>query len=613
MTSRFNTFTATSDTAISKFTHKAAQQRAKPAWQPKTRSRVRQLSVMAIVLGVSACSSSQEVLSEGAVGFVEGFIGGVVADEPRAALVGRDILSAGGSAADAVTAMYFTQAVTLPSRAGLGGGGVCVAFDQATGTTRALDFSAPRSTVIAAGADRPTAVPGNPRGFFALQARYGKLLWRQVVTPGETLARFGYPMSRAFAQDVAAIGPALLADRAARRVFGARNNPAVGAKANPGVGAKANPAVGAKANPGVGAKANPAVGAKEGDKIEQLDLAGTLGMLRARGVGPFYSGPFARNFVAAAGRAGGTLTVEELRAYVPRWRDTVRVKMGNEVAHFAPPPAAASSQAAIVLATLIEQGDFADNKGALGEGVRAHLMAETAALSFADREGWLDAQGQSTAAPADLVSQARIDALAAQIGPQRKLDISKLKPQPRNRQESPATASFMAADAAGNAVACSVTMNASFGTGRIAQGTGVLLAAAPDPSGRGPTGLAPMLLVNENSREFRMAAAAGGGVHAPVALAGVVARIRELGQSAKQAVSAPRVDNTGDPNVTLFEPGLSPAAQSLLTKLGHATAKVPRLGRVNVLSCPDGLPTRFVTCEQVSDPRGQGLAAGSMM
>ena len=51
-----------------------------------------------LALGLSACGGSG--LDEGQAGFVEGFFGGIMVDEPRAALVGRDVLSAGGSAAD---------------------------------------------------------------------------------------------------------------------------------------------------------------------------------------------------------------------------------------------------------------------------------------------------------------------------------------------------------------------------------------------------------------------------------------------------------------------------------------------------------------------------------
>ena len=239
---------------------------------------------MFLVLTLAACSvnaldslnpfksdNEEDESQRGVIGFVKGFIGGVAADEPRAVLIGRDILSAGGTAADAAVAMTFALAVTLPSSASLGGGGVCVVRDAGTKVTETLDFLPGIPKTIPATVVRPTAVPGNVRGLAALHAKYGKLRWAQLVSPAEKLARFGTQVSRAFASDFKRMPPAMLAEPAIRNIFFQNQG------------------------------SRPI---REGDFLKQLDLSGVLGRLRARGAGDFYNGPLARQLVAAVTRGG---------------------------------------------------------------------------------------------------------------------------------------------------------------------------------------------------------------------------------------------------------------------------------------------------------------------
>jgi gamma-glutamyltranspeptidase/glutathione hydrolase len=166
-----------------------------------TKTRVSTAWLLAGAVTLSGCSTFNSIgntisgksdVPVGTVGNVQGFLGGVAADEPQAALTGRSVLSAGGNAADAVTAMGFQLAVTLPSRAGLGSGGACLVYNPdrsgpGGGAPEAVLFS---STAPAnpGGADRPAGTPMLARGLFALQARYGQRPVETLIVPAEQAA-----------------------------------------------------------------------------------------------------------------------------------------------------------------------------------------------------------------------------------------------------------------------------------------------------------------------------------------------------------------------------------------------------------------------------------------
>ncbi len=240
----------------------------------------------------SACSDSTPPVGE--LGAVEGFVGVVAVEEPRAALLAQDILSAGGTASDAATAAFFAMTVTYPVGVGLGGGGICIVYDAISATVESLDFL-PRPA--AAGGE--VLIPGSLRGMASLHARYGRLRWSQVVTPAERMARFGHPMSRALNRRLANSKQILDGDLMLKRLF-LSNDGAVKA---------------------------------EGVQIEQVELATVLGRIRAKGVSDFHGGESGKLFVEDTTKLGGKITIDEIRKYIPSWKKTRTWEFGNLVVH----------------------------------------------------------------------------------------------------------------------------------------------------------------------------------------------------------------------------------------------------------------------------------------
>ena len=530
---------------------------------------------MSLALVLGACGSSDRP-PEGAIGFVEGFLGGVAADEPNAALAGRDALSAGGTAADAAVAAYFTLAVTMPSAASLGGGGVCLVYDPESEKVETLDFIARAPSRMPATATRPTAIPGNSRGFFALHAKYGRLPWAQLVAPAEERARFGTPVSRAFARDLAEVGAALLVEPKTRQLFGRADGRSV---------------------------------LSEGEVFAQIELASVLSQVRRQGPAELYAGSLTHRFIDGALAAGGSLSPEDLRGYRPIWRETLRVPWDNHVAHFATPPGAAGTVAAQMWSMLTEDDRYED----AGPVERLHLLSEVAMRAFADRGVWLRNDGTSALPAADVLAEERLRQLMASYRSDRHIPAGSLDPAPAPTLENPSGTSFVAVDPEGAAVACTLTMNNLFGIGRFAGSTGILLAAAPGPAGRGPTSLGPMLAINEPTGSFYLAAAASGGGTVPTSLLNVVARavIDELPMD--EAIGAKRIHHGGDPDITFHEPGMAEDVLAALRGRGHRLAPTPTLGRVNIIYCGRGLPTYPESCAMRADlpPRGFGLAASA--
>jgi gamma-glutamyltranspeptidase/glutathione hydrolase len=520
-----------------------AQKRRFPAPFRGVRATKAALTAVTLLVGLSACGTNEK---PGPVGllFAPNFRGGVVADEPRAALVGRDIFAAGGNAVDAAVAAYFTLAVTMPSAAGLGGGGVCLVHDADQNETAAFDFL-PRPAKGGL-----VAIPGNVRGMAAINARYGKLPWAQLVAPAGSLASGGTAVSRALAAEITEAGTRLSEDPQMKSIFAKDDGSLLG----------------------------------ETDRLLQVDLGATLERVRVGGVNEFYSGLTAQKLADAAQSIGAPLTIEDLRTTKTVAYKPIAMQVGDQMLFVPAPPASGGITELQMIQALMNGAD--KDAGAFAKAVNGIV---------ADRDGWMQPGGDTAKTPSQLIEpgyvQNAVNAKTAAAG--HALD------------ENPSATGLVTVDNAGRAVACEFTMNAPFGSARIAPGTGVILAPAPNAQGAGFSALGPIMLANDYTGRLYFAAASSGGVPGDIAKARLFDDVRNREQALDAAMQSGRLFADGAGAVYLED--AAGGEKSAIAAGGMTVENTAPLGKVNAVYCPKSTPGSPDTCQLRNDYRGNGL------
>jgi gamma-glutamyltranspeptidase/glutathione hydrolase len=358
----------------------------------------------------------------------------------------------------------------------------------------------------------------------------------------------------------------------------------------------------------------------------QRDLANTYRQVAEHGIDWFYRGPPATTIGDWMAANGGILTAADFASYEAKLREPLRsTYRGYEIVGF-PPPSSGGVHVAQIL-NILENFDLP----AIAEedqAEAAHIVIEAFKLAFADRAHWLG-DADFVDVPRGLASKEYAEILAARINPQRAIDVSSHGTPPNWGQDlfSRHTTHIAAADAAGNWVAITATVNTTFGSKVIVPGTGVVLNNEMDdfsihpgvpnafglvgaennsvaPGKRPLSSMSPTIVLDAGGKPVLTVGAAGGPkIITQVVLA--ILRQIDLKQSLAAAVARPRIHHQWRPNAVTYEQGLDPTAIDGLGQRGHKLEAVTGAGRTKAIAV-----TSDGKLVGTSDPRGYGKAAG---
>ncbi|MBB4858020.1 gamma-glutamyltranspeptidase/glutathione hydrolase [Novosphingobium chloroacetimidivorans] len=560
--------------------------------------------VLAAALLLPACTTTGTPPGAAVARSPQAGEGIVSAADPRAAAAGVEILRKGGSATDAAIATMLVLNVVEPQNSGIGGGLFFVRTDR-SGALTTVDgretapaaatpewFLAPDgkplpSRELQTGA-RSAGVPGALAAMASAHKRFGKLPWADLFAPAIRLANDGFTVSARMHNGLKLYG---------RHVTGWARQTYFPDGAQP---------------------------VATGSTIRVPLFAQTLQRIAREGAAPFYRGGSAARIAGAlsgAEQRPSPMTAQDIGSYRARDRQpicaTYRV---YRICGMGPP-----SSGGITVLMILKQLERFDMAG-LGRNspVAWHLLAESERLAYADRDMYLGDPDFVQVPVPGLLDPAYLASRSALIGEGQSLasiEPGKPKGAPERKRvafkDDPGTTHLSAADAAGEVVTVTTTINGYFGSGIAVDGymlnnelpdfdatpakDGYLVANRVEGGKRPRSSMAPTIVYGPDGK-VRLAIGAAGGSTIICQIAKALIGVLDWNMSAQDAIAMGLVFAPGSKGGVIEEGTELVAMLPQLQALGE-TLKVAPLGlKANAIEYVDG---RWVGA---ADPRSEGVA-----
>jgi len=534
----------------------------------------------------------------------------VAAAHPLASRVGHAVLAGGGNAMDAAVAVQMVLNVVEPQSSGIGGGAFMLYWDAKA--RRLMAFDGRETAPRAAGPDYFKLPDGSFRSFWGAVKGGGS-----VGVPG-TLAMLELAHRMHGRQSWASLFEPAIRHAEEGFEISSRLGASIALAESKGLGSFPETTA-YFFNPDGSPKA-------PGTLLRNPVFAETLTTIAKEGVKAFYTGPIARDIVAAVSATAdnpGLMTLEDLASYKAKIRAPVCMTYrGHEVCGMGPP-----SSGALTVGQILGMLEHFDLPGIGPTPEAAHLFAEASKLAYADR-GLYMADSDFTRMPTKgLLDRGYLTIRAQQIS--RDKAIEKAEPgnppwrdaalrAPDPQLERPGTSHFVIRDTEGNAVSMTTTIESGFGSRVMVRGfllnneltdfsfrpsrNGRPVANRIEGGKRPRSSMAPTIVLRDGEPMLLVGSPGGSRIIAYVAqtLIGVL----DWGMNPQAAINLGHVVNRN--GATDLEAGTGAAdLAEALNALGHETrVRDLNSGLHAILIRPDG------TLLGGADPRREGLVLG---